>query len=99
MQCPLPVLAFHRMLVLGALDHPAGKFRFEGEMTMTINMGSFDRILRVIGGIILLVWAIMGTSEWHLLGWIGVVPLATAATGWCPLYTILGVSSLPASKN
>jgi hypothetical protein len=28
-------------------------------------------------------------------GWIGVVPLATAALGFCPLYTVLGFSSCP----
>ena len=65
---------------------------------MTINMGTFDRILRVIGGLALLVWAFLGTGEWHMLGWIGIVPLATAAIGWCPLYSILGVSSHPAKK-
>jgi hypothetical protein len=26
-------------------------------------------------------------------GWIGVVPLATSLIGWCPLYTVLGVST------
>ena len=67
-------------------------------MTMTINVGTFDRILRVIGGLALLAWALLGTGDWHLLGWIGLVPLATAAIGWCPLYSILGVSSLPAGK-
>jgi hypothetical protein len=65
---------------------------------MTTNMGTFDRILRVIGGLVLLVWAFLGTSEWHMLGWIGIVPLATAAIGWCPLYSILGVSGCPAKK-
>jgi hypothetical protein len=33
-----------------------------------------------------------------MLGWIGIVPLATAAIGWCPLYTIIGVSTCPARK-
>ncbi len=65
---------------------------------MTTNMGTFDRILRVIGGLALLVWAFLGTGEWHMLGWIGIVPLATAAIGWCPLYTIIGVSTCPTKK-
>lgn len=65
---------------------------------MTINMGTFDRIVRVIGGLALLVWAYMGTGEWHMLGWIGVVPLVTAVIGWCPLYTVMGLSTRPGKK-
>jgi hypothetical protein len=61
-------------------------------------MGTLDRILRVIGGLALLIWAFLGTGEWHMLGWIGIVPLATAAIGWCPLYTIIGVSTNPAKR-
>ena len=66
---------------------------------MTTNMGTFDRLLRVIGGLALLAWALLGTGDWHMLGWIGVVPLATAAIGWCPLYTVIGVSTNPAKKT
>ena len=65
---------------------------------MTTNMGTIDRALRAIGGLALLAWALLGTGEWHMLGWIGIVPLATAAIGWCPLYTIIGVSTNPAKK-
>jgi hypothetical protein len=67
-------------------------------MTVTTNMGTIDRLLRVIGGLALLAWALLGTGDWHMLGWIGIVPLATAAIGWCPLYTIIGVSTNPAKK-
>ena len=65
---------------------------------MTLNMGPFDRLLRMVGGIALLVWAYIGTSDWHMLGWIGLVPLATAAIGWCPAYSIIGVNTCPAKK-
>jgi Protein of unknown function (DUF2892) len=65
---------------------------------MTTNMGSFDRLLRVIGGLVLLAWAFLGTGEWHMLGWIGIVPLATAVIGWCPLYAVMGISTCPAKK-
>jgi hypothetical protein len=67
-------------------------------MTVTTNMGTIDRALRVIGGLALLAWALLGTGDWHMLGWIGIVPLATAAIGWCPLYTLIGVSTCPAKK-
>ncbi|WP_439612370.1 YgaP family membrane protein [Reyranella sp.] len=26
-------------------------------------------------------------------GWIGLVPLATAALGWCPPYSLLGINT------
>ena len=65
---------------------------------MTTNMGPFDRLLRVIGGIALLAWAYIGTSDWHMLGWIGLVPLATAVLGWCPAYSIIGVNTCPAKR-
>jgi hypothetical protein len=32
-------------------------------------------------------------------GWIGIVPVATAALGFCPLYTVLGFSSCPMKKT
>ena len=32
-------------------------------------------------------------------GWIGVVPLATAALGWCPLYTVLGINTCGLKKG
>jgi hypothetical protein len=60
---------------------------------MTTNVGSLDRIARVIAGIFLLALAVMGTGEWHYLGWLGIIPLATAAIGYCPTYSILGVST------
>ena len=65
---------------------------------MKTNMGPLDRLLRLFGGVALLVWVFPGTSEWHMLGLIGIVPLATAAIGWCPLYTVMGISTCPVKK-
>ena len=60
------------------------------------NVGGIDRALRLIGGIALIVMTLMGViGAW---GWIGVVPLLTAALGSCPLYTVLGFSSCPMKK-
>ncbi len=63
-----------------------------------MNVGFPDRIVRVVIGIALLAFALNylfpGTG-WNWLGWIGVVPLLTAVIGWCPLYTLLGLSSCP----
>lgn len=57
---------------------------------MKVNVGGIDRILRVVGGLGLIAWALAGGPLW---AWIGVVPLGTAAIGFCPLYPILGIST------
>jgi hypothetical protein len=57
---------------------------------MKANVGSLDRIVRGVAGIGLIAWALMGGPVW---AWIGVVPLATAALGWCPLYVPFGIST------
>ena len=60
---------------------------------MKSNVGGIDRILRIVVGLVLIALALTGTiGAW---GWIGVVPLATAALGFCPLYTVLGFSTCP----
>lgn len=55
---------------------------------MTKNVGSIDRILRVAIGLTLIALATTGTVGWW--GWLGLVPLATAAIGWCPPYALFG---------
>ena len=63
---------------------------------MARNIGSFDRILRIIVGIVLIAYAIplgFPHTGWNWTGWIGVVPLLTALVGSCPLYSMLGVST------
>ncbi|HPE80147.1 MAG: DUF2892 domain-containing protein [Chromatiaceae bacterium] len=60
---------------------------------MTKNMGGIDRGLRLVVGIALLVWGYMA-QNW--LGAIGLVPLFTAALGWCPAYLPFGIKT---SKN
>lgn len=57
---------------------------------MACNVGGIDRILRIAGGVALIAWALLGGPAW---AWIGVVPLATGALGWCPVYLPLGMST------
>lgn len=64
---------------------------------MKINVGGIDRILRIALGVVLIGLTLTGAIG--LWGWIGIVPLATAAFGFCPLYTLLGFSSCPARKG
>jgi uncharacterized membrane protein YfcA len=61
------------------------------------NVGTIDRILRVILGIALIAMTLTGTIG--IWGWIGVVPLLTAALGSCPLYTVLGLNTCPMKKT
>ncbi|HVW72330.1 MAG TPA: DUF2892 domain-containing protein [Rhizomicrobium sp.] len=63
---------------------------------MRRNIGQLDSILRSIVGMALILFALgLGFPEtgWNWIGWIGIIPLATAAVGNCPLYTILGFST------
>lgn len=65
---------------------------------MNVNVGTIDRVLRIVAGIALLAFALgylfPGTG-WNWVGWIGVVPILTAVFGFCPLYTMLGMSTCP----
>jgi sulfite exporter TauE/SafE len=63
---------------------------------MTANVGTFDRIARIVVGIALIAFALgyiaPGTS-WSWVGWIGVVPILTALFGTCPAYSLFGMST------
>jgi len=60
-------------------------------MHMKTNVGGLDRIARVVLGLALIALAATGTvGAW---GYIGVVPLVTAAIGWCPAYVPFGLST------
>ncbi|GAB2535468.1 MULTISPECIES: DUF2892 domain-containing protein [unclassified Simplicispira] len=63
---------------------------------MSINVGSWDRVLRVVVGLVLIGLAATGTVG--LWGWIGVVPVATGLFGFCPAYTLLGIKTCPMKK-
>ena len=60
---------------------------------MTRNEGNVDRALRVIVGLVLIALVFVGPkTPW---GWIGILPILTGASGLCPLYTLLGISTCP----
>ncbi|PTQ55095.1 MAG: hypothetical protein BSOLF_0368 [Candidatus Carbobacillus altaicus] len=58
---------------------------------MPQNIGTVDRVIRAIIGIILLVLVFTGPKT--MWGWIGLIPLLTALLGYCPLYQIFGIST------
>lgn len=59
---------------------------------MKCNVGKTDRIIRVLLGFVLIALGIYFNSWW---GAIGIIPLFTAAIGWCPLYLPFNLSSCP----
>ena len=61
---------------------------------MTANEGTLDRTFRVILGLAIAVLGLMTQSWWGL---VAIIPLATAAIGWCPLYTLVGLNTCSTS--
>ncbi len=57
------------------------------------NVGSIDRILRIVVGLGLISLVFVGPqTPW---GWVGIVPLLTAVISFCPLYTLIGIRTCP----
>jgi hypothetical protein len=76
------------------VGHPAAIVQ---EQSMKSNVGGIDRILRIVLGLALIALTLTGTiGVW---GWIGLVPLATAVFGFCPLYTVLGMNTCAMKKS
>ena len=57
---------------------------------MKANVGSIDRLLRVIVGLIIAIIGVILDSWWGL---IGIIPLATGLFRFCPLYCPLKIST------
>lgn len=57
------------------------------------NVHPIERIVRIAAGVVLTSLAFVGPANpWFLLG---IIPLATGLLGWCPPYTLLGISTCP----
>ncbi|GAA0284252.1 DUF2892 domain-containing protein [Alteraurantiacibacter aestuarii] len=57
------------------------------------NVGSADRVIRIVLGLILLSLTMVGPqTPWGL---IGLVPLLTGLFRTCPLYSLIGVNTCP----
>jgi hypothetical protein len=63
---------------------------------LPFNLSRLDRALRILLGLVCLLLPLTGwlpeIANWALLlfAW---VPLVTALVGWCPFYTLLGIST------
>lgn len=62
---------------------------------MKINMGTVDRVVRVVVGVVLAAVGFFGTTGvWSIVLYVlAVVMFVTAAVGFCPLYLPFGIST------
>ena len=75
---------------------PDSQNYFKEEQIMKRNIGSVERIIRIIAGIAVISLAFVGPkSAWAYLG---IIPLATGLIGWCPPYALFGFSTCKACK-
>ncbi len=64
---------------------------------MTRNVGTVDRVIRVLVGLILISLVFWGPqTNW---GWIGLIPLVTGLVGSCPAYKLFGLSTCPLEQK
>jgi hypothetical protein len=63
---------------------------------MKKNIGSFDRNIRLLVAIVLLIIALIGVvpGNWNIITWsLGGIFLLTSLTGRCPLYSACGIDT------
>ena len=63
------------------------------ENIMITNVGSADRIIRIVVGLFLLSALFWADESIRLWGLVGLVPLITAFVKFCPAYWILKIKS------
>lgn len=69
---------------------------------MAKNIGTLDRVIRMIIAVIIIVLLLNGTLTGMLavlLGVFAVAFLGTSAIGWCQLYKLLGISTKKAEQK
>ncbi len=60
---------------------------------MVKNVGSADKVIRWIVGLALLSIIYWVDSPWRWIGLIGFIPILTGSINYCPLYSVIGVST------
>lgn len=58
---------------------------------MKANVGTIDRTLRIVVGLLLIGLTLGGVIG--MWGWIGLLPLATGIFRFCPAYGLLGIKT------
>lgn len=69
---------------------------------MKVNIGSADRIIRIVLGLALVVLLFAVDGPWRWVGLLGFVLLGTAAVNFCPIWAACGISTnkaLPAKQE
>ena len=62
---------------------------------MKVNVGTVDRVVRIVLGVALIGFAAAGTiGAW---GYIGILPLLTGFMRTCPAYSLLGINTCNSS--
>lgn len=75
------------------------KLQYETKKTgvaMKKNMGSVDRLIRLIVGAVIIVWGILTANWW---GAVGIILLVTGLMNWCPLYIPFKISTIKSGDN
>jgi hypothetical protein len=57
---------------------------------MTTNVARGDRVVRFIIGVLILGLYGALPAPWKYLALVGLIPLGTALTGYCPVYSAIG---------
>jgi hypothetical protein len=57
---------------------------------MKVNIGKSDRVIRLVLGVVIILSGIYLKSWW---GIIGIVPVITALLNFCPVWSLLGIST------
>ena len=64
---------------------------------MKKNVGSIDAIVRIVIGLAIVGFAFTLEGSMRWIGLAALVPFATAAVGFCPLYRLLGIRTTKAA--
>ncbi len=66
---------------------------------MKANVGSLDKVIRVIIALALFSLFFVLEGSWRYLAVVGFVPLLTALVSWCPLYMLFGLNTCSVEKT
>ena len=63
---------------------------------MHLNVGGIDQILRIVLGVVICTIGVIYNNWWGL---VCLIPLVSGTMSWCPLYNLVGLSSLKISES
>jgi len=63
---------------------------------MKANVGTTEKVIRIILGIVIIGAGVVYQSWW---GAVGAIPLVTALIGYCPAWSMFGVNTCKAAQN